>query len=278
MKLARLDSDIGRAQNAYDVFVALDDAGRRVGKCSIVPYKADDLLPDCPFNIFIDLDGELRSMDMLLGAALASAEVVHRTYPKLEARVYAGCAPDDSGLIDVLKTYGFRVDDREVGMIKTLYSDPFDADLPQGMSFISDKLESREDSRRTLARINATFGENRSEDWLERLKREPGFKRIAVIDINGPVGEALVYEMDQSLGVIAMLIVEPRARRKGVAQFLLECARIHFVSRGLSMARADVWERLEPARRLFEHCGYFAKGDTWYFPGFMMDSTEGRLS
>ena len=102
MKLARLDSDIGRAQNAYDVFVALDDAGRRVGKCSIVPYKADDLLPDCPFNIFIDLDGELRSMDMLLGAALASAEVVHRTYPKLEARVYAGCAPDDSGLIDVL--------------------------------------------------------------------------------------------------------------------------------------------------------------------------------
>ena len=70
MKLARLDSDIGRAQNAYDVFVALDDAGRRVGKCSIVPYKADDLLPDCPFNIFIDLDGELRSMDMLLGAAL----------------------------------------------------------------------------------------------------------------------------------------------------------------------------------------------------------------
>ena len=43
MKLARLDSDIGRAQNAYDVFVALDDAGRRVGKCSIVPYKADDL-------------------------------------------------------------------------------------------------------------------------------------------------------------------------------------------------------------------------------------------
>ena len=31
MKLARLDSDIGRAQNAYDVFVALDDACRRVG-------------------------------------------------------------------------------------------------------------------------------------------------------------------------------------------------------------------------------------------------------
>ena len=220
MKLARLDSDIGRAQNAYDVFVALDDAGRRVGKCSIVPYKADDLLPDCPFNIFIDLDGELRSMDMLLGAALASAEVVHRTYPKLEARVYAGCAPDDSGLIDVLKTYGFRVDDREVGMIKTLYSDPFDADLPQGMSFISDKLESREDSRRTLARINATFGENRSEDWLERLKREPGFKRIAVIDINGPVGEALVYEMDQSLGVIAMLLYFLLGRRE--KQFVRE--------------------------------------------------------
>ncbi len=278
MKLARLDGDIGRAQNAYDVFVALDDNGRRLGKCSVVPYKADELLPDCPFNIFIDLDGELKSMDMLLGAAMATAEVVHRTYPRLDARVYAGCAPDDSGLIDMLKTYGFRVDDREVGMIKTLYDDPFDAPLPQGMSYINDKLESREDSRRTLSRINATFGENRSEDWLERLKREPGFQRIAVIDINGPVGEALVYEMDQSLGVVAMLIVEPRARRKGVATFLLECARIHFVSRGLGLARADVWERLEPARRLFEKCGYFAKGDTWYFPGFMMEKTEGRMS
>ena len=154
MKLARLDGEMGGAQNAYDVFVALDDAGRRVGKCSVVPYRADELLPDCPFNIFLDLDGALESMDMLLGAALASAEVVHRRYPKLNARVYAGCAPDDGGMLDLLRYYGFRVDDREVGMIKQLYPDPFGVDLPQGMSYIIDGLESREDSRRTLERIN----------------------------------------------------------------------------------------------------------------------------
>lgn len=277
MKLARLDGEMGGAQNAYDVFVALDDTGRRVGKCSVVPYRADELLPDCPFNIFLDLDGALESMDMLLGAALASAEVVHRRYPKLNARVYAGCAPDDGGMLDLLRYYGFRVDDREVGMIKQLYPDPFGVDLPQGMSYIIDGLESREDSRRTLERINATFGESRSEEWLERLKREPGFRRIAAIDINGTVGEALVYQMDR-LGIIAMLVVDDRARRQGVAQFLLECARIHFVSLGLGYARADVWERLMPARRLFERCGYFAKGDTWYFPGFMMQKTEDGLS
>ncbi|MGI6182734.1 MAG: GNAT family N-acetyltransferase [Candidatus Fimadaptatus sp.] len=277
MKLARLDGEMGGAQNAYDVFVALDDAGRRMGKCSVVPYRADELLPDCPFNIFLDLDGALESMDMLLGAALASAEVVHRRYPKLNARVYAGCAPDDGGMLDLLRYYGFRVDDREVGMIKQLYPDPFGVDLPQGMSYIIDGLESREDSRRTLERINATFGESRSEEWLERLKREPGFRRIAAIDINGTVGEALVYQMDR-LGIIAMLVVDDRARRQGVAQFLLECARIHFVSLGLGYARADVWERLMPARRLFERCGYFAKGDTWYFPGFMMQKTEDGLS
>lgn len=277
MKLARLDGEMGGAQNAYDVFVALDDAGRRLGKCSVVPYRADELLPDCPFNIFLDLDGALESMDMLLGAALASAEVVHRRYPKLNARVYAGCAPDDGGMLDLLRYYGFRVDDREVGMIKQLYPDPFGVDLPQGMSYIIDGLESREDSRRTLERINATFGESRSEEWLERLKREPGFHRIAAIDINGTVGEALVYQMDR-LGIIAMLVVDDRARRQGVAQFLLECARIHFVSLGLGYARADVWERLMPARRLFERCGYFAKGDTWYFPGFMMQKTEDGLS
>ena len=277
MKLARLDGEMGGAQNAYDVFVALDDAGRRVGKCSVVPYRADELLPDCPFNIFLDLDGALESMDMLLGAALASAEVVHRRYPKLNARVYAGCAPDDGGMLDLLRYYGFRVDDREVGMIKQLYPDPFGVDLPQGMSYIIDGLESREDSRRTLERINATFGESRSEEWLERLKREPGFRRIAAIDINGTVGEALVYQMDR-LGIIAMLVVDDRARRQGVAQFLLECARIHFVSLGLGYARADVWERLMPARRRFERCGYFAKGDTWYFPGFMMQKTEDGLS
>lgn len=277
MKLARLDGEMGGAQNAYDVFVALDDAGRRMGKCSVVPYRADELLPDCPFNIFLDLDGALESMDMLLGAALASAEVVHRRYPKLNARVYAGCAPDDGGMLDLLRYYGFRVDDREVGMIKQLYPDPFGVDLPQGMSYIIDGLESREDSRRTLERINATFGESRSEEWLERLKREPGFRRIAAIDINGTVGETLVYQMDR-LGIIAMLVVDDRARRQGVAQFLLECARIHFVSLGLGYARADVWERLMPARRLFECCGYFAKGDTWYFPGFMMQKTEDGLS
>ena len=277
MRLARLDSEIGRAQNAYDVFVALDDAGKRLGKCSIVPYKADELLPDCPFNIFIDLDGTLESMDMLIGAALASVEVVHRRYPRLDARVYAGCAPDDRGLMDLLNFYGFEMDDREIGMVKQLYSDPFDAELPQGMSYIEDALESREDSRRTLERINRTFGESRSEEWLERLKREPGFRRVAVIDINGPVGEMLVYQMDR-LGIVAMLIVDERARHKGVAQFLLECARIHFLSLGLGYARADVWERLIPARRLFERCGYFAKGDTWYFPGFMMRRTEDRMS
>ena len=277
MKLARLDSDLGRTQNAFDVFVALDDAGRRLGKCSIVPYKADDLLPDCPFNIFIDMDSALESMDMLMGAALASVEVVHRSYPRLDARVYAGCSPDDEAMLDVLRFYGFKLDDREQGMVKQLYPDPMTAELPQGMSYIADGLESRDDTRRTLERINTTFGESRSEEWLERLKREPGFRRIAAVDIDGVVGETLVYQMDQ-LGLVAMLIVDRKARRQGVAQFLLECARIHFVSLGLRYARADVWQRLIPARRLFEHCGYFAKCDTWYFPGFFMQKTEGELS
>ena len=54
--------------------------------------------------------------------------------------------------------------------------------------------------------INTTFGESRSEEWLERLKREPGFRRIAAVDIDGVVGETLVYQMDQ-LGLVAMLIV-----------------------------------------------------------------------
>lgn len=274
MKLARLESDLGRTQNAYDVFVALDDDGRMVGKCSVVPYKADSLLPDCPFNVLIDMDGALESMDMLMGAALASVKMVHKSYPKLDLRVYADCATDDRGKLDLLGYYGFKLDDRELGMIKQLHSAPMTIELPQGMSYIADGLERSEDTRRALERINSTFGEGRSADWLERLKREPGFRRIAAIDINGVVGEELVYEMD-GMGMVAMLIVNQSARRKGVAEFLLECARLHFVSRGLKYARADVWQRLKSARRLFEHCGYFANGDTWYFPGFYLKKTEG---
>lgn len=277
MKLTRLDGEMGHVRNAYDVFVAMDDAGKRLGKCAVVPYKADSLLPDCPFNIFIDMESALESVDMLLGAALASAEAVHRRYPKLDARVYTGCAVDDTNMLEILANYGFKLDDREMGMVKQLYADSMNADIPQNMSYISDKLESREDSRRTLERINTTFGENKTEDWLERLKREPGFRRIAAIDINGTVGEILIYQMDR-LGIVAMLIVDSSARRRGVGQFLLECARIHFVSRGLGYARADVWERLIPARRLFEKCGYFAKCDTWYLPGFIMKKTEGELA
>ena len=71
MRLARIESGAGRPRNAYDVFVALDDGGRRIGKCTVISYQADSLLPDCPYNIYLDLDGQLGCMDMLLGAALA---------------------------------------------------------------------------------------------------------------------------------------------------------------------------------------------------------------
>ena len=35
-------------------------------------------------------------------SSLASVEVVHRSYPRLDARVYAGCSPDDEAMLEAV--------------------------------------------------------------------------------------------------------------------------------------------------------------------------------
>ena len=271
MKLAKIDSGPGRPGNAAAVFVALDDAGQYAGKCVVIPYIAQSLLPDCPFNIYLDIDGRMSAMDLLLGAGLAAAQALHRQYPRLDARVYTGCHPNATNFIRLLHDYNFNVDDGEEGMSKRLDpTKPADITLPQGMSWISDKLESPMDSEKTLERINSTFADERDMAWLNKIKTNPDFRRYAVIDIEGTVGEILVYRGDNTAGIIPMIIVDPHARNLGVAHFLLECARVHFLSLGLSFARADVWARLKPAQRLFISNGFEYTKDAWLYPGFTM--------
>ena len=169
MKLARLDSDIGRAQNAYDVFVALDDAGRRVGKCSIVPYKADDLLPDCPFNIFIDLDGELRSMDMLLGAALAVADEVWM----LENSIYSVISPE--GAASIIWKDAKRV--KEASEVLKLTADDLSAlgvverVISEKDGFAAVNTEMKSALEETIARLQACDTDELLQNRYEKFRR-----------------------------------------------------------------------------------------------------------
>lgn len=63
----------------------------------------------------------------------------------------------------------------------------------------------------------------------------------------------------ERLGVVARLLVDPSARRAGVASSLLEHARVEAVDRGL-VPILDVVERFAPAISLYEREGWTRLG------------------
>jgi GNAT superfamily N-acetyltransferase len=230
-------------------FEALDDVENIIGSARVEARKLFSLYPRQPLRLRVTASGDAEAAHALLGAATARALKLAKADASLGARVYFECDPDDADLIGTLKAFGYEDDDGVVQMRRRLMPGPLARPLPEGCTVVRDYLLDDVEARYFLERYNAMFGEDRDMAWLANLRQKNDFSRILLVSPDGLAGEALLWS-DGFNGVVGAIQTTPAWRRKGVATYILELARIFFLEHGIYRSALNIWLRLTPAGKL----------------------------
>lgn len=103
------------------------------------------------------------------------------------------------------------------------------------------------------------------EQWRRRINARSVTFFASVTGIGDPAGLAGVYEEDGAANFVSMW-VRPAARGRGVGEALVDAAAGWARDRGHPALFLWVTESNEPARRLYERCGFTATGERQQLP------------
>ena len=103
------------------------------------------------------------------------------------------------------------------------------------------------------------------EQWRNRINTRSVTFFAYVTGIGDPAGLAGVYEDDGAAHFVSMW-VRPAARGRGVGDALVDAAADWARNRGHAALFLWVTESNEPARRLYERCGFTATGERQPLP------------
>lgn len=246
-------------------FAATDELENRLGTCAIHARMLKDLLPERPYELEITLDCEEKARMHLLGAAMTRAMQLAKEQG-CPSRVWAKCTAGDARWLDELTSVGFEKNDAIYRMRRRVVEGPGIQRLPQGCVAISDRLEDENERLFFQKRLEEVFGVDDPDAWLDDMAKKPFFARLLLASRDGLAGEAIVTGAD-GLGRIEHIYTAPAWRRKGVALYLMEAARHHFLRARLSEAVIDVRTRLPGLTELASSAGYRRTELVAYYPG-----------
>lgn len=259
-------------QELANEFVAVDELENCLGRCRVEPVMNDHIMPERPLDIKISAEGRKEAELQLLAAAMARAMVVaKRENPGVKARIYAECRPDNDMLMAQLGMLGFDDSDAIVRMRRRVLSGPNTMPLPAGCAYVADRLTDAVERRYFLDRAGQLFKIPDPEKWLTEASAKPCFRRLLLTARSGLAGELICWA-EPDCGVIGHIYTTPAWRRKGVAAYLMEAARLHFYQCRLPESIVDLRLRLTAVSRLAATSGYRRSETLVRLPGIDLDA------
>ena len=250
--------------SAQNTFVARDDSRVLLGICTVSPRDMGAMFPDAPKQFVIHARGDERSLHVLYGAAVAHARVLAARHPG-RSRIYAEVNVGDEASLSVLGALGFSNNDGVMRMYRRVNGNRNLARLPEGCTIVRDFLADPTERKFFLERYNACYGLSNDDNWLSELAEQQDFARILMVSPNDLAGELLVWNED-GVGIIGIIQTARKWRRKGVATYLLEDARLYFHSLGLTFSQFDVWIKSPGALPLAKTAGYSGGDPIYLYP------------
>jgi len=236
-------------QSVENCFEAIDErSGKTLGSCTIYVQENENLFPNRPVRIYMEIEGD-PAPDALLGAAVARAKEIAAQY-KRPARIFTQVEPDDDVRLASLTAIGFRDSDGLVDMQRKLPY-VYGANLPAGCVTVIDDLDDPIEQKYFLERYNQLFGEDSDFEWLENLRSHKNFKRILIVSPTGMAGETVTWHEGKK-GVIFWLHTARRWRRMGVARALLDLACKEFTRCDMDFASAEIQVRIPSLLKVME--------------------------
>lgn len=247
-----------------NTFVARDDNRSIIGVCTVSPRDMSALFPDTPRQFVIHAKGDERALHVLYGAAVARARVLTER-SRARSRIYAEVSVGDEASLSVLEALGFTGGDGVMRMYRRVGGQMNISRMPESCTIVRDFLADPLERKFFLERYNACYGLKNNDEWLSEITEQPDFARILMVSPSDLCGELLVWS-ENGVGVIGIIQTAKKWRRKGVATYLLEDARLYFNSLGLKFSQFDVWLKAPGALRLAQNCGYSGGDPLYLYP------------
>lgn len=236
-------------QSIENCFEAIDErSGKTLGSCTIYVQENENLFPNRPVRIYIDITGD-PAPDALLGAAVARAKEIAAQF-KRPARIFTQVSPEDEVRLTSLSVLGFRDNDGLVDMQRKLPY-VYGVDLPTGCVTVVDDLDDPLEQRYFLERYNQLYCEENDFEWLEELRKHKDFKRVLIVSPAGMVGETVIWHEGKK-GVVFWLHTARKWRRKGIAHALLDLACKEFTRCDIDFASAEIQARIPNLLKVME--------------------------
>lgn len=211
-------------------FIVRDDAGVELGQGSLSVKSMMDVLPERPLNFIMNLDAHPAAMDMLFGALMIRARVMHQRRGSTPARVVVPCALTDAFKHDYFLSMGFDDTDGEELFRFVMPERLREMPPPLGTGVVPVPMRTQNETDQLVSRMDRYTGEQWSLSRFESILNTPHFMALAVYSGSELCGEIVVSGQGPD-AMIEALYTLPNWRRQGVAMALLSQALHALASR-----------------------------------------------
>ena len=250
-----------------DVFIALDDMGTEMGVGYIVYQYQPHLYPDCPINLYFNLDCQPSARYILFGALVARARQLRDANPNVGARVYTAINPSDERAKEFYLHNGFTCDDAEEML--ELQIPAGDGRIPMSCAVAPVPLNTREERYALLNRLQQHDVGFMDENYLMNLQRLPHFLALGLYRNTDLIGEIILAGEGDACELVVMYIV-PGARGQGMGKVLLHRCMAIMAAEGVRHVSCRMMTRSIPMRRLTHAFGAKSLGTSTVFPSLSL--------
>lgn len=219
---------------AEDVFFAANDQFVQMGMAYTILNMQEEMYPERPMQLYIDIQAQPSARNLLLGALLGRCEQIRAFYPNLKGRIYTEISPTQFDLVSFYQQNGFsNADAREEHVFPLPVGS---AQAPMGCEFASVPLQNVQDQYAFLARLNRNRMSPISHDYLTLQMQQPYFMALGFYRAGHPIAEIMMTGASSDVAGLVMLYVQKDMRRRGIGKSLLIAASDLLRQRGVSSA------------------------------------------
>lgn len=232
---------------AENVFIAMDDMGVQQGTGYIVYQYQQHLYPDCPMNLFFQINSKPSARYMLFGALVARARILRESNTAVSARLYTSVSAEDAAGMEFYRHNGMDCQETENMMALQMPDAAYDP--PAGCAVMAVPLNTPEEQAALCSRMAAFDVNWLDTGYLAQLRRMPHFCALTMV-VNGVAAAELVVSGSGASCELAALYTHPDYRNQGLAKSLIRAAMAVMQREGVSRFCARLVSRSLPQKAL----------------------------
>ncbi len=227
-----------------DMFFVSSEQQVQLGSGYIISFFQQEMYPNRPLNLYIQIDAQPSARSLLFGALLARAEVIRAGTPGLPARLYTQIAPEDTELAAFYERSGLVSDDAE-DMFRFSLPEALDTRAPMGLQYASVPLEGDAQQDAFLQRLNVSRITPIQRDQLTLWREQPHFLALGFYRGGQPVTELLTTGAGAQATLVEVY-TRREHRRQGYAKNLIALAGGILRERGAETVYTHIFRRNVP--------------------------------